>query len=324
MEANKITLTESKLRLIVRQELKTYLIQNQMLNEAFLDQLKKTVKPAALIAMMLLGQHDMLATGASGGGEGGGKTIEQVLKDANVTDKVLKELSVSLKKEDLSPLKNIYQLDSQIEKLQQQQASQEEIQKLIDQKNGILSKLPSDQAKRIQQTGSAVLRYIKSATPEEIESFQDLTPEKVQMLKGKAFERSISKAGQTEEIRDALAQDLSTLVKIAKEDPAAANAKTGSEAVIIFAANNNLLPKDQQEFNYLDIIKAAKKANYGDYLLVDPQNFTDTQLNGLDSQLDTMSVDKAEQILLKAKQQLQERRLNKLRQRLNELRGVYV
>jgi len=323
-------LTEQQLRNVIRQELRNYLIEQQEEQKSKTSsKFRNLIIPAIAAALMMVPGHQMTAMGSEGKDSSGGKTIEQILDEAGVTEKVLGELNVDLKEEDIEKFATLFktqkQLQNKLDKLKEEGGSEEDIKELTRQVDNVFSanNIKPDELERMQKTGSAIFKYIKSATPEQLEAYEELTPENTKLLQKNALMRSISQAGQQEDVKDALVHDLTQLVNIAKQDPVAATAQTGAEAVIIFAANNNLIPQGQTEFNYLDVIKAASDRNYGEYFLVDPKNFTDRQLNDLDGKLDTMTVQDANATLQKAKQ-IQENKVNKLRQKLNELRGVYV
>ena len=318
-------LTESQIRQIIKQELKNVLFEQDSKKEEKKKgfNFRNLIIPAIAAALMFVPGHEVVAKGADGGPSGGGKTIEQILEEAGVTPKVLQELGVGLNEKDIKKFSSLYkyqkELEDKLEKAKLEGEPEEQIQKLTKQVNNVFTgeNVSPDELERMKKTGSAVIKYLRAASPEELKSYEELTPEKVKTLQSKSLARSISTVGQSEDIKVALTNDLKELIKISREDPVTAPAKTGAEAVLFFAANNNLLPQDKETFNYLDIIKAAKANGYGDYLLLDPTNFTDKQLKDLNNKLGTMSVKDA-------KAKLQENKVSKLRQRLNELRGVYV
>jgi hypothetical protein len=311
-------ITEQQLRNVIHQELRNYLFEQEQ-QKRFGGSTSK-VLGAAIIALTMLKGHDL--TAQAGGDKSGGKTQEEMIKDAGVTDKVLSQLEVNLSQKEIELMSKLYSrqkdIELQIKNAKEENASTEDIEELELKKSKIFDNIPKETTERIIKTGEAIFKYIKQASPEELESFGDLDePEDIQKLQRKAFERRISQEGQTEDLTDALSQDLRQLVNLARQDPATASATTGAEAVEIFAASNNLLPTDKETFNYLDIIKAANDRNYGHFLLVDPTEFTDQQRQQLVNKLDSKSVKDVQS-------KLQENKVNNIRRRLNELRGVYV
>jgi uncharacterized protein YlxP (DUF503 family) len=341
METNKITLSESQLRLIIRNELKTYLFENGLLNEQDTQKIGITVgsklRTALILALMVLGGENKLSAlgGEGGGGEGqGGMTIEELLDEAGMTKKVLSELDVNLTKEDLKTINKLYHQEKKLE-LQAKKAEElgnAEMAKELKSKSDkvmidYLRRNP-EAADRYMETGRAIVQYIYSLPPEAIEGLGDpKEAEALKIIQSNALSYQIKPETQTKNITQAAVSDLNNIFSIAVKETG--YGETREQTIISWAVenydNDERLP---QEFNLIDIIKLADSDGKIESELLDPENFTERRVKELSDTLPNMSKDQAKATYFGDTADTagiqKENKINKLRKRLNETRGLYV
>jgi len=328
MEENKITLTETKLRSIIRQELKTYLVESELLNEGIYD---KIVKPALFAAMLLLGEKGISTAGASDDSDGG-KTIQQVLDEAGMTEKVLSELEVGLKKEDFKKIKELYStqkiLEKQLEVAEQKQDF-EQVKKLKGKINNLFSnalqKNPELQ-KRFLSTGKAIHQYLASLPEDAYEEIDNPEEKEVlQAIQSKALSYQIKPETQSKNITQATVSDLNNLYKVIRDEGfSVTNDK--QESIISWCVENGYLNKLPENFDLIDILRIADEQGKIESELLNPENFKEKRVKEVSDTLPDMSHDQAKSIFFGGDTagSMQENKINKLKIRLNELRGLYV
>lgn len=326
MEKNKITLTENQLRSIIRQELKTYLVENKLLNEGIYD---KIVKPALFAAMLFLGEKGISADADN---SNGGKTIQQVLDEAGMTEKVLSELEVGLKKEDFKKIKELYStqkiLEKQLEVAEQKQDF-EQVKKIKSKINNLFSnalqKNPELQ-KRFLSTGKAIHQYLAYLPEDAYEAIGNPEEKEVlQAIQSKALSYQIKPETQSKNITQATVSDLNNLYKVIRDEGfSVTNDKV--DTIISWSVESGYLDKLPENFDLIDILRMADEQGKIESELLNPENFKEKRVKEVSDTLPDMSHDQAKSIFFGGDTagSIQENKINKLRIRLNELRGLYV
>lgn len=325
MEANKI-IFEHQVRKVVRQELTNVLSEQGILNEGIFDRI---IKPSLFAAILTLGGHTVAAGGGSGGDEGGGKTIQQVLDEAGMTEDVLTQLEIGLTKQDIKKLKDIYEAEAKLE-LQSKQAEQdgdtEKAEELRSRSENVLldylRRNPEAQ-ERFMKTGKAIHQYLKTLPSDAIEEIGDPQQEEImRSIQSQALSYQIKSETQSKNITQAAVSDLNYIFKIAKDE---IGYQGGKEQTIISWAVENYNDDLPEQFDLIDIIRIADENNKINSELVDPSKFTERRVKELADTLPDMSKDEAKQIYFGDTAGIQkESKINKLRKRLNEIRGLYV
>ena len=329
MEANKITLTESKLRLIVRQELKTYLTENEILNEGAYD---RVIKPALFAAMLLLGSKEITAAGGDGSSNGGGKTIQQVLDEADMTEKVLSELEVGLKKEDLQKIKKLYSIEKRLEKqleVAEQKQDFEQAKQLKSKINNLFSNALRDNPeleKRFMKTGKAIHQYLASLPEDAYEEIGNPEEkEALQAIQSKALSYQIKPETQSKNITQAAVSDLNNLFKVIRDEGYPIK-DDKVNTIISWSVESGYLDQLPESFDLIDILRVADEQDKIESELLNPENFKEKRVEEVSETLPDMSHDQAKSIFFGGDTagSMQENKINKLRKRINELRGLYV
>jgi hypothetical protein len=327
MEKNKITLTENQLRSLVYEELITYLSNNKLINENLYN---NVIKPSLFAALLFLGAKDITASGKPGE-EGEGKTIQQVLDEAGMTDKVLSELEVGLTKEDLKKIKELYvqekSLEKQLEVAEQNQDSEQA--KILKSKinnlfSNALRKNP-EQQKRMLKTGKAIHQYLASLPQDAYEQIGDpQEQEALRNIQSKALSYQMKPETQSKNISQATVSDLNNLFKVIKDEGYSLK-DDKIDTIISWSVENGYLNKLPQKFDLIDILKIANEEGKIDSELLDPSNFKEKRVEEISDTLPDISHDEAKMKFFGGDTAgLQESKMNKLKIRLNELRGLYV
>jgi transcriptional regulator with XRE-family HTH domain len=324
MEANKV-IFEHQVRKVVRQELINVLNEQGVLNEGIFDRI---IKPSLFAAILTLGGHTVAAGGGSGGDESGGKTIQQVLEDAGMTEKVLSELEIGLTQEDIEKLKDLYETEKQLEKQLEAAKEKQDIEQVKKLESRISNLLPSalqdeEQRQRFMETGTAIHQYLRSLPADAIEEIGDPQQEEImRSIQSKALTYQIKPETQSKNITQAAVSDLNNIFKIAKDE---VGYQGGKQETIISWAVENYMDQLPEKFDLIDIIKIADQENKINSELVDPSNFKEKRVKELAGTLPDMSKDEAKAIYFGDTAGIQnESKINKLRKRLNEIRGLYV
>lgn len=324
METNKI-IFEHQVRKVVREELINVLSEQGIFNEGMVDRI---IKPSLFAAILTLAGHTVTAGAGSGGDEGGGKTIQQVLDEAGMTEDVLTQLEVGLTKQDIQELKDVYEKEKQLEK-QLEDAKQkddvEKIKNIQNQLNNLFPDVLKNEAKkqRFFKTGKAIHQYLKSLPPDALEEIGDPQEEEImRSIQSQALSHQIKPETQSKNITLAAVSDLNNIFKIAKDE---IGYQGGKEETIISWAVENYLDELPEKFDLIDIIKLADQNEKIESELVDPSKFTERRVDQLANTLPDMSKDEAKAIYFGDTAGIQkENKVNKLRKRLNEIRGLYV
>lgn len=327
MEKNKITLTENQLRSIICQELKTYLVENKLLNEGIYD---KIVKPSLFAALLFLGARELPASGRPGE-EGEGKTIQQVLDEAGMTDKVLSELEIGLTKEDLKKIKELYVQEKSLKKqleVAEQKQDIEQVKILKSNINNLFSnalKNP-EQQKRMLKTGKAIHQYLASLPQDAYEQIDDpQEKEALRDIQSKALSYQMKPETQSKNISQATVSDLNNLFKVIKDEGYSLKGDK-IDTIISWSVENGYLDKLPENFDLIDILRMADEQGKIESELLNPENFKEKRVKEVSDTLPDMSHDQAKSIFFGGDTagSIQENKINKLRIRLNELRGLYV
>lgn len=325
MEANKV-IFEHQVRKVVREELVKVLNEHDVLNEGIFDRI---IKPSLFAAILTLGGHTVAAGGGSGGDESGGKTIQQVLDEAGMTEDVLNQLEVGLTKQDIEELKDLYEKEKQLER-QLEDAKQkddfEQIKKIQNQLSNLFPDALEDdeaQKQRFLKTGKAIHQYLKSLPSDAIEEIGDPQEEEImRSIQSQALSYQIKPETQSKNITQAAVSDLNNIFKIAKDE---VGYQGGKEQTIVSWAVVNYLDQLPEKFDLIDIIKLADQNEKIESELVDPSKFKERRVEELADTLPDMSKDEAKAIYFGDTAGIQnESKINKLRKRLNEIRGLYV
>ena len=326
MEKNKITLTENQLRLMVCEELKTYLSNNKPINESVYN---KIVKPSLFAALLFLGVSELPASGKADG-DSEGKTIQQVLDEAGMTDKVLSELEVGLTKEDLKKIKELYVQEKSLKKqleVAEQNQDLEQVKILKSNINNLFSnalKNP-EQQKRMLKTGKAIHQYLASLPQDAYEQIDD--PQEKEVLRdiqSKALSYQMKSETQSKNISQATVSDLNNLFKVIKDEGYSLKGDK-IDTIISWSVENGYLDKLPQNFDLIDILKIANQEGKIESELLDPSNFKEKRVEEISDTLPDISHDEAKiKFFGSDTAGLQESKMNKLKTRLNELRGLYV
>jgi hypothetical protein len=326
MEKNKITLTENQLRLMVCEELKTYLSNNKPINESVYN---KIVKPSLFAALLFLGVRELPASGRPGE-EGEGKTIQQVLDEAGMTDKVLSELEVGLTKEDLKKIKELYVQEKSLKKqleVAEQNQDLEQVKILKSNINNLFSnalKNP-EQQKRMLKTGKAIHQYLASLPQDAYEQIDD--PQEKEVLRdiqSKALSYQMKPETQSKNISQATVSDLNNLFKVIKDEGYSLKGDK-IDTIISWSVENGYLDKLPQSFDLIDILKIANQEGKIESELLNTENFKEKRVEEISDTLPDITHDEAKTKFFDGDTAgLQESKMNKLKTRLNELRGLYV
>jgi len=325
MEANKV-IFEYQVRKVIRQELINVLSEQGVFNKGMLNRI---IKHSLFAAILTLGGHTVAAGGGSGGDESGGKTIQQVLDEAGMTEKVLSELEVGLTKQDIEKLISIYQTEKKLEQ-QADKAEEEgdaETARILHSKSenvllNYLRRNPEAQ-ERFMKTGKAIHQYLRTIPEDAIEEIGDPQQEEImRSIQSKALSYQIKPETQSKNITQAAVSDLNNIFMIAKDE---VGYRDGKEQTIISWAVENYLEQLPEKFDLIDIIKVASEDNKIESELVNPLNFKERRVKELADTLPDMSKDEAKAIYFGDTAGIQnESKINKLRKRLNEIRGLYV
>lgn len=328
METNKI-IFEHQIRKVIREELLKVLNEQGVVNEGIFS---KIVKPALFAAIMTLSGHTVAARGGSGGGdESGGKTIQQVLEDAGLTEKVLSELEVGLTQEDIKILNRLFQQEKNYElqaKKAQLKGDTEEAEKLQTKSNRVLvdylTRNPEAE-ERFMKTGVAIHQYLRSLPPDAFEEMGDPKEEEaLKAIQSKALSYQIKPATQSKNLSTAFINDINNLVLKAGNESGYSPDK--QETIINWiVGKNELFDKLPNNFDLSDVVKVANEQGIIDSQLYNPENFTQRRVTEFSNTLTDISKDQAKAIYFDVADNMQnENKINKLRSRLNELRGRYV
>jgi hypothetical protein len=351
------TLTEAQIRQVVRKELQQYLIEEGLMSDLSASKIgKRYLLPGVLLATMLTTVNPTSQGQAMGGDGGGGSqdtgqqvedalTINDMLDQVGLKDKVLSELESNLTKEDKIKIQDLFKQmkdkQQEINNAKREEKSQDEIQKLETERNEIFSAktiTDPDQLERIINTGSAIFRFIENASPEELESIGDIDSEEALLkLQAKALRYTLSVEGRQQMVARGVQQDLIT----AKNALFASGFKQPNEKtvtnffqVIVYyiledLAQNNQTPQDVfgesitviEALRYL-IDKGIITEEDSELISNFDEEKYNIELEGIPSL--NMTISDAMQMYSGSTKPIQENKVNKLRQRLNELRGVYV
>ncbi len=348
------TLTEAQIRQVVRQELQQYLIEEGFMSDLSASKIgKRYLLPGIILAGMLsvlepTSQGQAMSGGSS---EDTGQqiedalTINDMLDQVGLKDKVLNELESDLTKEDKIKVQDLFKQmkikQQQINDAKKDGKSQDEIQKLETERNEIFSSKnisDPDQLQRILNTGSAIFRFIENASPEELESIGDTDSEELLLkLQAKALKYTLSVEGRQQMIARGVQQDLITaknaLLASGFQQPKEETVTNFFELIVYYILEDLAKNNQTADSVFGESITVIEALRY----LIDKgiikeedseliSNFDEEKYN---KELETipslnMTIGDAMQMYSGSKKPIQENKVNKLRQRLNELRGVYV
>jgi hypothetical protein len=272
-------------------------------------------------------------------------TINDMLDQVGLKDKVLNELESDLTKEDKIKVQDLFKQmkikQQQINDAKKDGKSQDEIQKLETERNEIFSSKnisDPDQLQRILNTGSAIFRFIENASPEELESIGDTDSEELLLkLQAKALKYTLSVEGRQQMIARGVQQDLITaknaLLASGFQQPKEETVTNFFELIVYYILEDLAKNNQTADSVFGESITVIEALRY----LIDKgiikeedseliSNFDEEKYN---KELETipslnMTIGDAMQMYSGSKKPIQENKVNKLRQRLNELRGVYV
>ncbi len=348
------TLTEAQIRQVVRQELQQYLIEEGFMSDLSASKIgKRYLLPGIILAGMLSVLEPTSQGQAMNGGssEDTGQqiedalTINDMLDQVGLKDKVLNELESDLTKEDKIKVQDLFKQmkikQQQINDAKKDGKSQDEIQKLETERNEIFSSKnisDPDQLQRILNTGSAIFRFIENASPEELESIGDTDSEELLLkLQAKALKYTLSVEGRQQMIARGVQQDLITaknaLLASGFQQPKEETVTNFFELIVYYILEDLAKNNQTADSVFGESITVIEALRY----LIDKgiikeedseliSNFDEEKYN---KELETipslnMTIGDAMQMYSGSKKPIQENKVNKLRQRLNELRGVYV
>ena len=352
------TISEAQIRQVIREELEQYLIEEAFMSDLSASKFnKRFLLPAILFATIanMFGtteQQKAMGQAVSDLGKSNTsqqiqdvQTIDQMLDQLGLKNKILKDLSNKTTPEDRVKVQNLFQQlknkEIEIKNSEKSNLSQDEIKKLEKEKNEIFSSkniTDPEQLQRILGTGSAIFRYIENATPEELESLGNIdTKDLLLKLQARALKYSMSVEGRQQIVIHGVQQDLITaknkLIDSGYQMPQEETVKTNFDLIVYYILED--LGKTQQDpknvfGDTITIIEALRYLiNKGimseeDSELIsylDEEKYN-KELEGIPSL--NMPVAQAIQMYSGSTKSIQENKINKLRQRLNELRGVYV
>lgn len=340
-------LTEAQIRQVIREELEQFLLEEGIMNLRT-GMFKKIGLPAILIATILNAAVPTQPAAGMANGPGGPspvptqqvkpQSIQELIDEAGMTPEILSDLTSELSKEDIAKLQSLFQQikqkQEQINKARKENASEEEIKELEKEKNNIFSATnikEQEQLDRIMATGGAILRYIESANPEELEGIGDVNDKEALLkLKAKALKFNLSSKGRSTLLANNATQDLIAAKNVALENDRTIsqnpNVRSNFDIALVYTLGkygNEALDTFGDVITPIEVIKfLGNKGEIDSQLL---KNFKEQTIDEYSAGLEddpnySISKDDAS----KMASGLQENKVNKLRQRLNELRGVYV
>jgi len=278
---------------------------------------------------LFLGVRELPASGRPGE-EGEGKTIQQVLDEAGMTDKVLSELEVGLTKEDLKKIKELYVQEKSLKKqleVAEQNQDLEQVKILKSNINNLFSnalKNP-EQQKRMLKTGKAIHQYLASLPQDAYEQIED--PQEKEVLRdiqSKALSYQMQPETQSKNISQATVSDLNNLFKVIKDEGYSLKGDK-IDTIISWSVENGYLDKLPQNFDLIDILKIANQEGKIESELLNTENFKEKRVEEISDTLPDITHDEAKTKFFDGDTAgLQESKMNKLKTRLNELRGLYV